>query len=80
MEMNPKLAAQQTNLMLGGEKWEPSSTSKTAYTWHDNGKAAAESKAQGTHALPTARTRRNGRPVDTSLMLGTPRPPNPTCS
>lgn len=80
MEMNPKLAAQQTNLMLGGEKWEPSSTSKTAYTWHDNGKAAAESKAQGTHALPTARTGRNDRPVDTSLMLGTPRPPNPTCS
>ena len=50
MEMNPKLAAQQTNLMLGGEKWEPSSTNASTYTWHDNGKAAAESKAQGVSA------------------------------
>jgi len=47
MEMNPKIAAQQTNLMLGGEVWEPSSTNKSTYVWHDAGAACAAAKEQG---------------------------------
>lgn len=44
-EMDPKLASQQTNLMLGGEKWEPSSTNNTTYTWNDPSKSKKQATA-----------------------------------